>query len=316
MALALYNQLLSKYSADSVAGILAENYFIADAVLGTFGKVNSTAYQYRRKSFANVRRPSNTLVNSGDATPQVRQWGELVAGKLKELRLEAPVSKDDASQNSDGQDGAEREALDTVMVQNWVDWEARVVALAATISNTGAAGTVWTAPDADPIDDIGDAMESARLASGFVPNMMVIPQGDYTNLIKCTAVQNFVKGSSNALNVPIAAVEAALGTIYGRPLKILVGASVYNSAVEDETPTITGASLWTAGSVYLMYQNLTNPKAPKCMGGFHLPEEDNKVFVVGDTRDPARGSTFVQHKLKRECQLIVDACGYRITGAQ
>lgn len=315
MALTTYDQLLSKYSADSVAGILAENYFIADAILGPMAQVNNTTYQYRRKSFANVRRPSNILVNSGDATPQVRQWGELVSGKLKELRLEAPVTKDDVSQNPDGQAGAEREALDTVMVGNWVDWEARVVAVAATISNTGAAGVVWTSPSADPVDDIGDAMESARLASGFVPNVMAISQGDYVNLVKSSAVQNFVKGSSNALNTPVAAVEAALGSIYGRPIKIHIGAAVYNSAVEDGTPTITGLDLWTAGTVILMYQN-PNPRAPRCMGGFYLPDEDNKVYTVADTRDPARGTTFVQHKLKRECQLIVDACGYRMTGVQ
>ncbi len=313
MALATHHQLLTQYASDNIAALIAEQQFIADRLIGRLEPVSKSTFQYRKFGFQHARRPKNVLVNSGDPTPQISEWATLESGITEEIRLQMPVTHDDAEQHPEGRAGAERDALNLVMLQNLIDWEARVVTIANTISATDTAFAAWSDPSADPIDDIRDAIEGVRLLCGLVPNTIVMSQGDYSNFITSGAVRNFVKGSSNAGQMPTNEVEAALGTISSRPMKILVGSAAYNTALADTSSTITGADLWTAGTCYVMYQGpMIN--APKTIGGFAVAAEDNKVFTASDAMDLARGSTFVQHKFKRVSKLVSDGCGYRITG--
>lgn len=313
MAISTHNQLLTRYASDNIAAILAENNFIADRLIGRLEPVAKSTFQYRKFSFANARREANILVNSGDPTPEKRAWATLESGITQELRLQMTVTNDDAEQHPEGRDGAERQALNLVQLQNLIDWEARVVAIADTITATGDVSAAWDNPSADPIADIRGAIEAVRLECGLLPNTIVMSHGDYSNFITTGAVRNFVKGSSNAGQMPVNEVEAALGTLTGRPMRILVGSGSYNTALEDTSATITGADLWTGGTCYVMYQG-SMPAAPKCIGGFSLTAEDNKVYTSADLIDLARGNTFVQHKLKRVAKLVADECGYRITG--
>lgn len=193
---------------------------------------------------------------------------------------------------------------------------ARVIALAAAVSNTTAAGTVWTTlASADVIGNVRTARLAVRNRTGIMPNAMVIDFETFQYVRSNAGIIDRVKYSGlqdvNVSKVTVNAVAQALDLE-----EIILSGSMYNSANEAQTASL--ASMWDKTTAFVFVKGSgSDLRRPQFARTFHWGADGSSIGSVMESyRDESRRSDIVRSRMETDEKVVYSACAQLITGVQ
>jgi hypothetical protein len=150
---------------------------------------------------------------------------------------------------------------------------------------TDRSATPWATTTTDVIGHVLDAKEKVRSATGLPANAIIMGQSIFESIKNNDGLRETTVFTSRADD---AAMASAIGPVFGLP-NVLVGGSVYNSATEQATGSIT--DVW--GSTYVMVCRIAETNSPMepCVARTFLWTDDSASnTVVEQYRDEDRRS--------------------------
>ncbi|MBP8654959.1 MAG: hypothetical protein KBF08_00295 [Kiritimatiellae bacterium] len=163
---------------------------------------------------------------------------------------------------------------------------------------------VWSSNDNDPIDELDEQIEAIALATGLMPNRMVIGLSAFRKLRKNTKVIGRMPGAANAT----LSIEALAAMLINPGIDIRVGSLAYDTAAAGKTKSnafVVGAD------VFLFYasQNATqyDPSFAKTFSA-----RAGNIFDVRMYREEPRVDVIAVDWTK-QTKVVSALCGRRLS---
>jgi len=168
---------------------------------------------------------------------------------------------------------------------------------AARRSSTGL--PYWNGSSGNCIEQMASARDQIILASGKIPNQLVLGGATYTGLQTNTVLNDRIKFTQGGVIGP--EIMAGLFEVE----KVLVGRAVYNSANEGQTAS--NAALW--GDYAALTYTERSPGVRKASFAYRFADKDRMVETREDA-GIAKGATWVRVIDSYDTKKISDTCGY------
>lgn len=303
--------------AESRMGFIASKVFPMIEV----GKPSGTV---GKRPLAQLLKPVSNLNRApGGAYARTDSKFDTYTYSTQERGLEEPVDDNDREVYADYMD-ADKAAVDHCVDGILRAQEQRVADImndTAQITNTTAAGTVWTTiASATPIANVITAMKAVRLRIGRKPNTIIIPWARIWDVWRSTEMTGFLK-QQNFVDMRLAEMggsldraASALASVFGVD-QVLVPDALYNSAAEGATASL--AEMWDADKVVVCHVAKSSDPREMCVGRqFHWGGDGSAAggIVEQYRREDIRSDVFrVRHQtgeklLYQECAQIITGC--------
>lgn len=250
-----------------------------------------------------TRRASDGAYNRGQARATKDSYS------CDEHGFEEPVDDREAEMFGDWWDAeqlATSRARDAVLANH----NTRVVTMALAVSNTNAAGNVWTGSSGTPITNLIAAKLAVRSRTGLVPNAMVIDIEVFMYLRLNPQMQDAAWGTVNPKKgLTISEVQAAMDLEY-----LHISGAVKNTALEPAAATLS--SVWDKTKAFVFVKNLDRDlRRPRYANTFHWGADGSQVGAVIETyRDESKRSDIVRARMDTDEKEVYSSCGQVITG--
>lgn len=193
--------------------------------------------------------------------------------------------------------------------------EARIVAaITAAVTNTTAAGTVWsTTATASPITNVDTAKKAIRDRTGLIPNTVCMSWNAFQNARNCAQVVDRIKyqgfQDARAGNITAQAMAAVFDV-----QNVIVSGVMKNSANEGATASM--ADIWTNTEVLVCRVSNSPILDDPCLGRvIHWSGDGSEIGGTFETYDEVQTRSRVV-RLRHDVQELVlyGGLGQRITG--
>lgn len=195
-------------------------------------------------------------------------------------------------------------------------YEKRVIDAVTSTSNvtlTSTAAVAWsTAATCTPLADVEAGKEAMRLASGIIPNCIVMNDKVFNYLRQCAEIEDRVKYTEQFLFAPRQTQISALAQYFDVPYLWIAG-TVYDSTGRGKSKTL--ARLWPDSKVLLAKVSTGGLSLREpCLGRTFLWTEDSPNMLTTETyrEEQTRADVMRVRNHTDECFIFTNA-GYLIT---
>lgn len=203
---------------------------------------------------------------------------------------------------------AEAEVVSQLLFQQALNQEIRHRDIVYAQSSN-AVGTSWsTYATATPRDDVRDAARSIKRLVGIKPNLLVLTEEKFQDILKCSEFLDNAKFTGNPLTMGMDAQINLVSQFLGIQ-QIAIADGVTNTA--DEGQSFSGSDLWAAGTGFLAVTGNTILGGPKF--GLTLGYDSDSIVGVEDYREEqARGNVLRVRRWRQE-KVMMAECGWKLT---